>query len=556
MPGGEMTISTKIIQPTPSAYNYQLLIKHLLTTPMIYSPNQEIVYRDQIRYTYLDFGKRVARLANALEEIGVKPGDTVAMMDWDSHRYLECFFAVPMMGAVLHTINIRLTAEQLIYTINHAEDDVILVNKEFLPMLEAVKDRFETVKKIILLSDDKEQPATGLTLDGEYEALLEQNPDRYDFPDFDENSVATTFYTTGTTGLPKGVFFSHRQLVLHTYAILATYCAYKSQANLTSADVYMPITPMFHVHAWGVPYMVTLMGNKQVYPGRYEPDFLLKLHKKEQVTFSHCVPTILHMLLSSPKAKDVNLKGWKVIIGGSALPRGLAKEAMSRGINVYAGYGMSETCPVLTVANLKPEMLKWNSGKQLDVRCRTGLPVPGAYVSIIDPDGRALPHDGVSTGEVVVRTPWLTQGYLKDSPKSEELWTNGWLHTGDIGFFDKHGYLQVTDRLKDVIKTGGEWVSSLELEDIMSQHPAVSEVAIIGTPDEKWGESPMALVVPKPEFIDKVTEDELKNYFNRFVDEGIIPKYGIPKRILIVDAIAKTSVGKLNKKELRKQYNS
>jgi len=549
-----MAVTTKILKPTPSAYNYQLLIKHLLVTPLIYSPNQEIVYRDLKRYTYTELGKRVARLANALTRIGVKPGDTVAVMDWDSHRYLECFFAVPMMGAVLHTINIRLTPEQLIYTINHAEDDIILVNKEFLPMLEAVKGRFEKVRKIVLLSDEGPSAETTLTIDAEYETLLAENAESYDFPDFDENSIATTFYTTGTTGLPKGVFFSHRQLVLHTYAILATYCAYKSQANLNSADVYMPITPMFHVHAWGVPYMVTLMGNKQVYPGRYEPELLLKLHTKERVTFSHCVPTILHMLLTSPAAKSVDLRGWKVIIGGSALPRGLAKTALEMGVNVYAGYGMSETCPVLTVANLKPKMLGWDMEKQLNVRVRTGLPVPGAYVQVVDPDGNPQPHDGVSTGEVVVRTPWLTQGYLKDAEKSEQLWHNGWLHTGDIGYFDKEGYLQVTDRLKDVIKTGGEWVSSLELEDIISQHPAVSEAAVIGVPDPKWGESPMALVVPKPAFVDKITEDELKDFYKRFVDEGVIPKYGIPKRILIVDAIAKTSVGKLNKKELRKQF--
>ena len=549
-----MAVTTKILKPTPSAYNYQLLIKHLLVTPLIYSPNQEIVYRDVKRYTYTELGKRVARLANALTRIGVKPGDTVAVMDWDSHRYLECFFAVPMMGAVLHTINIRLTPEQLIYTINHAEDDIILVNKEFLPMLEAVKGRFEKVRKIVLLSDEGPSAETALTIDAEYETLLAESADSCDFPDFDENSIATTFYTTGTTGLPKGVFFSHRQLVLHTYAILATYCAYKSQANLTSADVYMPITPMFHVHAWGVPYMVTLMGNKQVYPGRYEPELLLQLYARERVTFSHCVPTILHMLLTSPAAKSVDMRGWKVIIGGSALPRGLAKTALEMGINVYAGYGMSETCPVLTVANLKPKMLGWDMEKQLNVRVRTGLPVPGAYVQVVDPDGNPQPHDGVSTGEVVVRTPWLTQGYLKDAEKSEQLWHNGWLHTGDIGYFDKEGYLQVTDRLKDVIKTGGEWVSSLELEDIISQHPAVSEAAVIGVPDPKWGESPMALVVPKPAFVDKITEDELKDFYKRFVDEGVIPKYGIPKRILIVDAIAKTSVGKLNKKELRKQF--
>jgi fatty-acyl-CoA synthase len=317
----------------------------------------------------------------------------------------------------------------------------------------------------------------------------------------------------------------------------------------------MPITPMFHVHAWGVPYLMTLIGAKQVYPGRYEPELLLRLHAKEKVTFSHCVPTILHMLLTSPAAKDADLAGWKVIIGGAALSKGLAREALARGINVYAGYGMSETCPVLTVANLKPHMLDWDMARQLGVRVRTGLPVPNAYVEVVDPEGNPLPHDGVSTGEVVVRTPWLTQGYLKDPDKSEQLWAGGWLHTGDIGFFDSQGYLQVTDRLKDVIKTGGEWVSSLELEDIISQHPAVSEAAVIGVPDEKWGETPMALVVPKPAYTQTLTEEELKGFYQRFVDEGIIPKYGIPKRILIVDAIAKTSVGKLNKRELRKHYS-
>ncbi|KJS33602.1 MAG: long-chain fatty acid--CoA ligase [Desulfatitalea sp. BRH_c12] len=548
-------VATKKIPPTPSAYAYQLLIKHLLPTPLIVAPDQEIVYRDSVRYTYAEFGRRVARLANAMAHIGVKPGDTVAVMDWDSHRYLECFFAIPMMGAVLHTINIRLTPEQLIYTINHAEDDVILVNKEFLPLLESVKDRFETVKKIVLISDDAPEAETRLAIETEYEALLAGQNDTCAFPDFDEDSIATTFYTTGTTGLPKGVFFSHRQLVLHTYAIMANYSAFKSHANLTSADVYMPITPMFHVHAWGVPYLMTLIGAKQVYPGRYEPELLLRLHAREKVTFSHCVPTILHMLLTSPAAKDADLAGWKVIIGGAALSKGLAQAALARGINVYAGYGMSETCPVLTVANLKPHMLDWDVARQLGVRVRTGLPVPNAYVEVVDPEGNPLPHDGVSTGEVVVRTPWLTQGYLKDPDKSEQLWAGGWLHTGDIGFFDSQGYLQVTDRLKDVIKTGGEWVSSLELEDIISQHPAVSEAAVIGVPDEKWGETPMALVVPKPAYTQTLTEEELKGFYQRFVDEGIIPKYGIPKRILIVDAIAKTSVGKLNKRELRKHYS-
>jgi fatty-acyl-CoA synthase len=551
-----MAVVTKKIKPTKSAYSYQLLIKNLLRPPLIYAPSQEIVYRDQMRYNYIEFSARVSKLANALTRLGVNPGDTVAVMEWDSHRYLECFFAIPMMGAILHTINIRLAPEHLIYTINHAEDDVILVNKELLPMLTAVKDRIKTVKKIVLLSDDSLVVQTSLVIDAEYEQILAESDAVYDFPDFEEDSIATIFYTTGTTGLPKGVFFSHRQLVLHTYATASTYCAYKSQANLTSIDVYMPLTPMYHVHAWGFPYFMTTIGAKQVYPGRYEPDLLLQLFDKEKVTFSHCVPTILQMMLSSPKANETDLSGWKLVIGGSALTLGLAKAALDRGINIFSGYGMSETCPVLTVARLKPHMLDWDMDKQINVRCRTGLPVPDAYVEIVDTNGKPQPHDGISTGEVVVRTPWLTGAYLKDPEQSEQLWADGWLHTGDIGFIDKDGYLQVTDRLKDVIKTGGEWISSLTLEDIISQHPAVNEVAVIGVPDRQWGESPMALVVPKPGFKDNVSEEDLKKFFIRYVEKGIIPKYGIPKRILVVDALAKTSVGKLDKKELRKQYIS
>ncbi len=544
----------KLIQPTASAYQFPLLIKNLLRTPLIYSPEQEIVYRDQMRYTYRDFGQRVGKLANALKSLGVEEGSTVAVMDWDSHRYLECYFAIPMMGAVLHTINIRLSPEQLIYTINHAEDDVILVSEEFLPMLAAVKDQFTTVKKIVLMTDSKATPETTLTIDGEYEALVAGADAEYDFPDLDENTIATTFYTTGTTGLPKGVFFSHRQLVLHTYGIIAASGGYAAQANINSADVYMPITPMFHVHAWGMPYAMTMLGAKQVYPGRYEPEMLLRLLISEKVTFSHCVPTILHMLVSSPAVQKLDLTGWKVIIGGSALPRGLCQAALKMGINIYAGYGMSETCPLLTLAMIKPKMFDAPEEEQITIRCRTGLPVSNVILEVIDANGNPLPHDGKSAGEVVVRSPWLTQGYLKDEERSEELWENGWLHTGDIGVIDEEGYLQITDRLKDVIKTGGEWISSLELESIISQHPAVSEVAVIGVPDEKWGERPLALVVAKPDEKDNATEEAIKAFVAKFADDGTIPKFGIPDRVAIVPELPKTSVGKLNKKEMRQQY--
>ncbi|MCP3924400.1 MAG: fatty acid--CoA ligase [Desulfobacterales bacterium] len=546
---------TKLINPTKSAYDYPLLIKNLLDTPLIYSPDQEIVYRDSLRYTYKDFGKRVKKLANMLVSIGVKPGDTVAVMDWDSHRYLECFFAIPMMGAVLHTVNIRLTSEQLIYTINHAEDDVILVNEEFLPLLESVKDKFETVKNVVLLTDNQVQPESTLDFAGEYESLMGSASEEYNFPDFNENTMATTFYTTGTTGLPKGVFFSHRQIVLHTYGAMSGLCAYDSQARISSKDIYMPITPMFHVHAWGMPYLMTMLGAKQVYPGRYEPEMLLKLIIGEKVTYSHCVPTILNMLVSSPVIDQLDLKGWKVIIGGSALSKGLCKAALKHGINLYTGYGMSETCPLLTLANMKPHMLDWDEDDQVEVRCKTGLPVPNVQLEIVDMDGNPLPHDGKTAGEVVTRTPWLTQGYIKDEEKSEELWENGWLHTGDIGVIDSEGYLKITDRLKDVIKTGGEWISSLELEDIISQHEAVNEVAVVGVNDEKWGESPLAMVMLNDGYQDKISEKDIQDFCMGFVDKGVIPKYGIPSKIILNSEIPKTSVGKISKKDIRSTYN-
>jgi fatty-acyl-CoA synthase len=547
-------MQTKIISPTPSAFSPPLLIKYLLTTPLIYSPEQKIVYRDQKEITYTQLGARICQLAHGLTKLGVQAGDTVAVMDWDSNRYLECYFAVPMIGAILHTVNVRLSSEQLLYTINHAEDDVILVNSEFLPLLEAIKDKLSTVKKIILLTDSGTSPQTSLVLDHEYEAMLAENPTEYSFPDFDENSIATTFYTTGTTGLPKGVYFSHRQLVMHTYGFVTSLCGYDCQARISSADVYMPITPMFHVHAWGVPYIMTLLGAKQVYPGRYEPEMLLKLITKEKVSFSHCVPTIMHMLLSSPAVEKSNLQGWKVIIGGSALSIGMCKAALDRGINIYTAYGMSETCPLLTIANLKPHMLDWPEEDQIRIRCRTGLPVSNVQLEIVDQDGSPVVHDGKSVGEVVVRAPWLTQGYLKDQEKGEELWAGGWLHTGDIGFIDEDGYLQITDRLKDVIKTGGEWVSSLELESIISQHLGVSEVAVVGVPDEKWGERPLAIVVLKEAFKGEVTEQDLKDFCMGFVEKGVIPKFGVPSQIILDQQIPKTSVGKISKKDIRGQF--
>jgi fatty-acyl-CoA synthase len=545
----------KLIERTPSAYSYPLLIKQLLRTPLVHAPKQEIVYRELKRYDYRTLAERIGRLANAMKSLGIGPGDTIGVMDWDSHRYLECYFAIPMMGAVLHTINIRLSPEQILYTINHAEDDVILVNADFIPVLEQIRNGLKTVRKIIVLTDTGTVGGADLEMAGEYEALLEKSQIDYDFPDFDENAKATTFYTTGTTGLPKGVYFSHRQLVLHTLSVMGSLAGHSVQGGFNSRDVYMPLTPMFHVHAWGIPYVATVLGVKQVYPGRYIPENILSLINTEKVTFSHCVPTILHMLLNSPTAAETDLSGWKVIIGGSALSKGLCKAAVDRGINVFTGYGMSETCPILSIANFKPYMTELSPEKQLEIRCRTGIPAPLVDLKVIDPSGREQPKDGQSIGEVVVRAPWLTQGYFRETERSEELWLDGYLHTADIGFIDEEGYLQVTDRIKDVIKTGGEWISSLQIADILTQHQAVSEAAAIGIPDEKWGERPLALVILRKSYIGAITEDDLKTFFKEFVARGSISKWAIPDRIIITDQLPKTSVGKLNKIEIRKRLS-
>lgn len=537
------------ITRTPSAYDYPLLIGSILAHGVRRAPNQEIVYGFSKRMTYRDLSERVQRLASALTNLGVKPGDTVAVMDWDSHRYLECFFAIPMMGAVLHTVNVRLSPEQILYTINHAEDDVILLNREFAPIIAEIQDRIENSNtKIVLLDDGDSSDISAIKLAGEYEKLLAAADAGFDFPELDENTRATTFYTTGTTGLPKGVYFSHRQLVLHTVAGRNVLSG-SGQGKFNEDDVYMPITPMFHVHAWGVPYQATMMGVKQVYPGRYDPATLLKLFVVEKVTFSHCVPTIIQMVLGAEAAKAVDLKGWKVIIGGSALPPTLCRAALERGIDIFTGYGMSETCPILTLAQLSPEQASADIDTQVELRCRTGRPVPMVTLRIVDEQMNDVPHDGKSQGEVVVRAPWLTQGYLKDADNSETLWHGGWLHTGDIGVMDADGWLKITDRIKDVIKTGGEWVSSLDLEGLVLQHPGAAECAVIGVPDAKWGERPLALVVKKPDA--DISEQAVKDLVSGYADKGVISKYGVPDRVKFVDALPRTSVGKLDKKKMR-----
>ncbi|SAL86631.1 AMP-dependent synthetase and ligase [Caballeronia arvi] len=537
----------------PSAYAYPLLIKQLLHTPFIQAPDQEIVYRGGTRMTYTGLGERIARLAGGLSRLGVQHGSTVAVMDWDSHRYLECYFAVPMMGAVLQTVNVRLSNAEIAYTINHAGAEVLLVHTDFLPVLAAIKDQLETVCTFVLIDEqDGETCEHAISFATEYEAMLAAAAAHYDFPDFDENTRATTFYTTGTTGLPKGVYFSHRQIVLHTITVMAALASPESGQRFHRGDVYMPLTPMFHVHAWGMPYIATMLGVKQVYPGRYVPDRLVRLLHDEGVTFSHCVGTILHMLLTCGEAKSADLSRWKVVIGGGALTHGLARAALGRGIDVFTGYGMSETCPVLSLAQLKPGDESLDLDEQVRLRCRTGSPIPLVDLRIVNANMEDVAHDGKANGEIVVRAPWLTQGYLNNPEASEQLWDGGYLHTQDIASIGANGSLLITDRMKDVIKSGGEWISSLEVESLISMHPGVSEVAVIGVSDEKWGERPVALVVVRADAV--ITEDEIKRHVLTFSASGRISKYAVPQIVRFVDGLEKTSVGKVNKKWLRAQF--
>lgn len=545
-------MSDLLIQRTQSAYAYPLLIKNMFLAPAVNNPDQEIVYRGELRFTYREFQQRIHKLANALTRLGVKAGDTVAVMDWDSHRYLECFYAVPMLGAVLHTVNVKLSPEQVLFTIDHAEDDYILVNGEFLPILEQIKGRINTVEKYVLLNDEKTVPETSIPLVGEYEQLLAGAEAHYDFEDFDENTRATTFYTTGTTGLPKGVYFSHRQLVLHTLATLTSLATSPEQGRFHQRDVYMPITPMFHVHAWGFPYIATMVGVKQVYPGKYIPNVLINLIKEEQVTFSHCVPTILHLLMATPEFAETDLSSWKVVIGGASLPKQMCKTARDRGIDIFSGYGMSETCPVLTIAHVNNDDL--DEDEEVAVRSKTGRPLPLVQLRVVDKQMNDIPADASSVGEIVVRAPWLTQGYWKDTRNSENLWKDGYLHTGDVANIDDNNYVAITDRIKDVIKIGGEWLSSLELEDVINLHPAVSEVAIIGIADPKWGEKPLALIVPAAD-VEPPAPKEIVNHVKVFIDKGMMSKLALLLNVEIVDQIEKTSVGKINKKMLRETFS-
>ncbi|WP_354687175.1 fatty acid--CoA ligase [Cupriavidus necator] len=542
-----------LITPAQSAYAYPLLVKQLLINSVSLHGDQEISYRGQMRYTFRDFRARIGKLASALTALGAGHGTTVAVMDWDSHRYLECYFGVPMMGATLFTVNVRLSPRQILYTLNDAGADIVLFHPDFAPVLEEIRGELTCNPRFVLMADGQQVPASTPPLAGEYEALVEAASADFMFPEFEENTRAATFYTTGTTGDPKGVCYSHRDIVLHTLASATTLCSPREGQRMHREDVYMPITPMFHVLAWGIPYIAVMLGLRTVLPGRYAPDLLLKLRETEKVTFSHCVPTILQMLLQSAQDGTPDLSGWKIIIGGSALPPALCEAALARGIDIFAGYGMSETGPIVALAQLPPGRVPADRAEEVRMRCATGRPVTMVDCRIVGEDMQDLPRDGKSRGEIVLRAPFLTKGYFGKPQASEELWAGGYLHTQDVAVMGEDGFVQIVDRIKDVIKTGGEWVSSIEVENLITEVPGVQECAVIGVPDAKWGERPMAFVVRAAGV--EVAPEQIRARLMTHVESRRISKYAVPEagRIVFVEVIPRTSVGKINKKLLREE---
>ena len=525
------------------AHRYPLHIGQLFRTAMDARSGDTILGSDGHHRSYPEFGRRVHRLAHVLTELGVEAGDVVAVMDWDSHRYLECYFAVPMMGAVLQMVNVRLSPDQIAYTLESTGVRVVLFHADFAPLVAQLAARLPQLQRFVLLHDGQSAESP-VPVAGEYETLLAAAPEAFAFADVAEEAMATTFHTTGTTGLPKAVAFSHRQLVLHTLGIGTTLGSQPVGQGMRRGDVYMPITPMFHVHAWGIPLLVTMLGLKQVYPGRYEPARLLALRRQEGVTFSHCVPTILQMLLDA-WGPDDPVTPWTIVIGGSALTRALHRAAGDRGITAVTGYGMSETAPVLSIAHsLEPP------GDSRDAAlCSAGHAIPLVQLRLVDEAMRDLPADGATQGELVARAPWLTAGYTNDANAAERLWQGGWLHTQDVATVANDGRVVIRDRLKDVIKSGGEWVSSAEMEDLAMRDSRLAAVAFVAMPDPRWGEVPVALVVPKPG--QSPTLGDLRTHLQQFVDAGAISKYALPARMHVMPELPKTSVGKPDKKAMR-----
>jgi fatty-acyl-CoA synthase len=499
------------------------------------------------RYTYREAHARARRLARALQALGAQPGDRIATLAWNGYRHFEIYYAAAGSGGVIHTINPRLFPEQMIYIANHAEDKVLFFDVNLTPLVEKLGPQMKTVKAFVAMCGRAGMPKANIPGLHCYEDLLAAQDDRYDWPSFDERSAACLCYTSGTTGNPKGALYSHRSTTLHAYA-----AALPDALNLSARDVILPVVPMFHVNAWGLPYSCAAMGAKIVFPGHHlDGKSLHTLFEQEGVTMSAGVPTVWLGLLTymkEHKLKFSTLKG--VVIGGSAAPPAMIRSFQEEyGVQVLHAWGMTEMSPLGTVCTFKAKHAKWSKEDRYALQNKVGRVIFGVDTRIVDESGKELPHDGKAFGDLQVRGPWIVNGYFKGEggdPLKKDDAGNAWFPTGDVVTIDPDGYIQITDRSKDVIKSGGEWISSIDLENIAVAHPAVQEAAVIGVKHAKWDERPIVVVVKKAG--QEVSREDLLKFY-----EGKIAKWWMPDDVVFVSELPHTATGKLSKLTLRQK---
>ncbi|MSP95865.1 MAG: fatty-acid--CoA ligase [Betaproteobacteria bacterium] len=530
-----------------------MLISDLIRHADRHHGDTEIVSKrvegDFHRYTYREAHSRSKRLAKALAKLGVKMNDRVATLAWNGYRHFEIYYAVAGAGAIIHTINPRLFPEQVVYIANHAEDKVLFVDLTFLPLLEKVAPSLASVKHFVVMTDRAHMPATAASSALQnllcYEELIDAEDDRFEWPSFDEKTASCLCYTSGTTGNPKGVLYSHRSTMLHAYA-----AALPDALSLSSADVILPVVPMFHVNAWGLPYSCALTGAKLVFPGQHlDGKSLHEMFEQEGVTMSAGVPTVWLGLLNYMKENKLKFSTLKsTVIGGSACPPAMIRSFQEDfGVKVLHAWGMTEMSPLGTVATFKGKHAQADRQARYAVQSKQGRVIFGVDMKIVDSEGTELPNDGKAFGDLLVKGPWTTSVYFKN--EGGDPLKDGWFPTGDVATIDPDGYMQITDRSKDVIKSGGEWISSIDLENIAVAHPGIVEAAVIGVRHPKWDERPIVVAIKKPGAT--VTREELLKFY-----EGKIAKWWMPDDVVFVEQLPHTATGKLSKLTLRNEMKS